>query len=179
MDASGRVSRNEWRIMVERLRLAENYPGILGVGYAQVVPPLTLDAFENAVRAEGFADFAVHPPGPRPFYTAILYLEPFKGRNLAAFGYDMFSEPVRREAMQAAAEAMESVYGKKPFFVRGGGSIPVVADFKEILGLDSVLMGFGLDSDAIHSPNEHFGLDRFQEGIQSIIRFMEIYGSHS
>lgn len=108
LDASGRVSRNEWRIMVERLRLAENYPGILGVGYAQVVPPLTLDAFENAVRAEGFADFAVHPPGPRPFYTAILYLEPFKGRNLAAFGYDMFSEPVRREAMQAAAESGET-----------------------------------------------------------------------
>ncbi len=78
-------------------------------------------------------------------------------------------------AMQAAAEAMAGVYGKKPFFVRGGGSIPVVADFKEILGLDSVLMGFGLDSDAIHSPNEHFGLDRFQEGIQSIIRFMDLY----
>ncbi|WVM88525.1 CHASE domain-containing protein [Halopseudomonas pachastrellae] len=50
----------------------------------------------------------MHPPGPRPFYTAILYLEPFKGRNLAAFGYDMFSEPVRREAMQAAAESGET-----------------------------------------------------------------------
>ncbi|MFQ5570923.1 MAG: dipeptidase [Rhodothermales bacterium] len=78
-------------------------------------------------------------------------------------------------AMQAAAEAMERVYGKTPFFTRDGGSIPIVADFKEILGLDSVLMGFGLDSDAIHSPNEHFGLDRFQEGIQSIIYFLDAY----
>ena len=82
-------------------------------------------------------------------------------------------------AMEAAAQALEGVYGKRPYFTRSGGSIPVVADFKNILGLDSVLMGFGLDSDAIHSPNEHFGLDRFQEGIQSIIRFMAIYGNRS
>jgi acetylornithine deacetylase/succinyl-diaminopimelate desuccinylase-like protein len=79
-------------------------------------------------------------------------------------------------AMEAASKALEGVYGKKPVFVRGGGSIPVVAEFKELLGLDTVLMGFGLDSDAIHSPNECFGLDRFQEGIQSIIRFMTLYG---
>ncbi len=80
-------------------------------------------------------------------------------------------------AMQAAKEAMGDVFGNEPFFVRNGGSIPVVADFKDILGLDSVLMGFGLDSDAIHSPNEHFGLDRFQKGIASIIRFHEKFGA--
>lgn len=80
-------------------------------------------------------------------------------------------------AMQAAKDAMGDVFGKEPFFVRNGGSIPVVADFKDILGLDSVLMGFGLDSDAIHSPNEHFGLDRFQKGIESIIRFHDKFGT--
>jgi acetylornithine deacetylase/succinyl-diaminopimelate desuccinylase-like protein len=80
-------------------------------------------------------------------------------------------------AMTAARQALEGVYGMQPFFVRGGGSIPVVADFKKILDLDTVLMGFGLDSDAIHSPNECFGLDRFQEGIQAVIRFLDIYGS--
>lgn len=79
-------------------------------------------------------------------------------------------------AMQAAAAAMEMEYGKKPFFTREGGTIPVVAEFKEILGLDTVLMGFGLTSDAIHSPNERFGLDRFGEGIRSIIRFYHLYG---
>ncbi len=93
-------------------------------------------------------------------------------------GYGVLVD-TKSPAMEAAAQALEGVYGQRPYFTRGGGSIPVVADFKNILGLDSVLMGFGLDSDAIHSPNEHFGLDRFQEGIQSIIRFMEIYGSHS
>lgn len=78
-------------------------------------------------------------------------------------------------AMEAAAQALEGVYGRRPYLTRIGGSIPVVADFKRILGLDSVLMGFGLDSDAIHSPNEHFGLDRFAEGISAIIRFMALY----
>ena len=105
MDASGRVSRVEWRVMVERLRLSENYPGILGVGYAQAIAPDYLDEFEASVRNEGFPDFKIHPAGPRPFYTSILFLEPFRDRNLAAFGYDMFSEPVRRAAMQAAAES--------------------------------------------------------------------------
>jgi acetylornithine deacetylase/succinyl-diaminopimelate desuccinylase-like protein len=79
-------------------------------------------------------------------------------------------------AMQAAAEAMKGTFGREPYFTREGGSIPVVADFKTILGLDSVLMGFGLNSDALHSPNEHFGLDRFQQGIQTIIRFLDLYG---
>ena len=79
-------------------------------------------------------------------------------------------------AMAAAAKALEDVYGCPPYFTRIGGSIPVVADFKELLGLDSVLMGFGLDSDAIHSPNEHFGLDRFAEGIEAILRFHAHYG---
>lgn len=79
-------------------------------------------------------------------------------------------------AMQAAFDAMEGVFGKRPFFTREGGSIPVVADFKQVLGLDTVLMGFGLDSDAIHSPNEHFGLDRFRQGIEASIRFLQAFG---
>ena len=77
--------------------------------------------------------------------------------------------------MQAAKDAMGEVRGTDPVFVRNGGTIPVVADFKNHLGLDSVLMGFGLDADAIHSPNESFGLDRFHQGIQAIIRFHDHY----
>ncbi len=82
----------------------------------------------------------------------------------------------RHPAMQAAAEAMARVFGQRPYFTREGGSIPVVADFKRLLGLDSVLMGFGLNSDAIHSPDEHFGLDRFRQGIESIVHFLELFG---
>lgn len=78
-------------------------------------------------------------------------------------------------AMRAAAEALRGVFGRDPFFTREGGSIPVVADFKRVLGVDTVLMGFGLDSDSIHSPNERFGLDRFHQGIEASVRFMDAY----
>ncbi len=82
---------------------------------------------------------------------------------------------VTAPAMQAAAKALEGVFGQTPHFTREGGSIPVVADFKRLLGLDTVLMGFGLDSDSIHSPNERFGLDRFHQGIEASIRFLDAY----
>jgi acetylornithine deacetylase/succinyl-diaminopimelate desuccinylase-like protein len=82
-------------------------------------------------------------------------------------------------AMQAAADAMESVFGSRPHFVREGGSIPVVADFKKVLGLDTVLLGFGLNTDQLHSPNEHFGLDRFEKGIQTVIAFLQRFGETS
>ena len=78
--------------------------------------------------------------------------------------------------MRAAADAMEAVLGKRPVFTREGGSIPVVSDFKRTLGLDTILLGFGLNSDAIHSPNERFGLDRYAQGIKAVIRFFELYG---
>ena len=86
---------------------------------------------------------------------------------------------IQHPAMQAAGKALLDTYGKEPFFTREGGSIPVVAEFKEIMGIDTVLMGFGLDEDAIHSPNESFGMDRFREGILSIIRFYDYYAKES
>jgi len=76
---------------------------------------------------------------------------------------------------QAAAKAMEHTFGKMPLPQRGGGSIPIVALFEKVLGVKSVLMGFGLDSDAIHSPNEHFGLYNFYKGIETIPYFYQYY----
>ena len=112
-DASGEVSRIQWRNYVERLSLSDNYPGIQGVGFSQVVPKAGLAAYIDAVRAEGFPEFTVKPAGDRPLYTSIVYLEPFQGRNLAAFGFDMYSEPTRRRAMQQAVEnKTTSITGK-------------------------------------------------------------------
>lgn len=79
--------------------------------------------------------------------------------------------PTNFEGYQAAHKAMEEAFGKAPIPVRGGGSIPIVALFEEILGLKSVLMGFGLDSDAIHSPNEHYGVFNYLKGIETIPLF--------
>ena len=79
--------------------------------------------------------------------------------------------PTDSAAYQAAATAMEDTFGRKPVPFRGGGSIPIVASFEQILGLKTVLMGFGLDSDAIHSPNEHFGVFNYFRGIETIPLF--------
>jgi len=80
---------------------------------------------------------------------------------------------------QAAHKAMEDAFGKAPIPVRGGGSIPIVALFEEILGLKSVLMGFGLDSDAIHSPNEHYGVFNYFKGIETIPLFYKYFAEIS
>lgn len=76
---------------------------------------------------------------------------------------------------QAAAKAMEKTFGKKPIPQRGGGSIPIVAMFERVLGVKSVMMGFGLDSDDIHSPDEHYGLFNYFKGIETIPYFYEYY----
>jgi acetylornithine deacetylase/succinyl-diaminopimelate desuccinylase-like protein len=79
--------------------------------------------------------------------------------------------PTDSKAYQAAAKAMEETFGRVPVPFRGGGSIPIVASFEQILGLKTVLMGFGLDSDAIHSPNEHYGVFNYFKGIETIPLF--------
>jgi acetylornithine deacetylase/succinyl-diaminopimelate desuccinylase-like protein len=84
--------------------------------------------------------------------------------------------PTDSKAFKAASKAFEEVWGKTPIPTRDGGSIPIVALFKKELGLDTVLMGFGLDSDAIHSPNEHFGIKNFLLGIETIVAFHRHFG---
>jgi len=79
--------------------------------------------------------------------------------------------PIDLPAYHAAEAAYKDVFGRKPIPVRSGGSIPIISAFEEILGIKSILMGFGLESDAIHSPNENFPLDNFYNGIRTIIRF--------
>ncbi|MCB9293407.1 MAG: dipeptidase [Lewinellaceae bacterium] len=83
--------------------------------------------------------------------------------------------PTDTPEYQAAARAMEKAFGKTPIPAREGGSIPIVALFEEVLGAKSILMGFGLDSDAIHSPNEHYGLFNFYKGIETIPYFYKYY----
>jgi len=79
--------------------------------------------------------------------------------------------PTDSPAYHAASLAMKHTFGKNPVPIRSGGSIPIVASFERILGLKTVLFGFGLDSDAIHSPNEHYGVFNFFKGIETIPHF--------
>lgn len=79
--------------------------------------------------------------------------------------------PTDSIAYRAAEQAMETTFGKRPIPLRSGGSIPIVTMFEQVLGIKTVLMGFGLDSDAIHSPNEHFAIENYLKGIETIPYF--------
>lgn len=83
--------------------------------------------------------------------------------------------PITLPAYKAAEKGFEKAFGQKPLAVRRGGSIPIISDFEKILGIKTVLMGFGLESDAIHSPNENFRLDIFRKGIEAVVEFHKNY----
>lgn len=102
--ASTAVERSEFAEYVHTLRLDEKYPGIQGVGFSKLVLPAEKAVHIAKVRAEGFPDYDIRPSGKRDIYTSIVYLEPSNWRNRRAFGYDMFSEPVRRLAMERARD---------------------------------------------------------------------------
>ncbi len=94
-------------------------------------------------------------------------------------GGNGFLIPISSPAYQAASKAMEEVYGVEPVPSRGGGSIPILADLQRILGIDPLLMGFGLERDTIHSPNESYLLSQLFKGMESIALFYEYYGKPS
>ncbi|RYY68946.1 MAG: dipeptidase [Chitinophagaceae bacterium] len=90
-------------------------------------------------------------------------------------GGEPYMTPIDSVAYQAAAKAMETTFGKTPIPVRGGGSIPICALFEKELGIKIVFMGFGLDSDNLHSPNEKFNIDNFYKGIETIPYFHKYF----
>ena len=90
-------------------------------------------------------------------------------------GGEAYVSPTNEKGYLAASKAMQDTFGKTPIPIRTGGSIPIVALFEKELGLKSILMGFGLDSDAIHSPNEHYGLFNFFKGIETIPLFFKYF----
>ncbi len=99
-----------------------------------------------------------------------------KVKVIAHHGGEPAVTPTDSRAFKAASEAFVEVWGKAPIPTRDGGSIPIVALFKKELALDTVLMGFGLDTDALHSPNEHYGIKNFLIGIETIVAFYKHFG---
>ena len=106
-------------------------------------------------------------------YFISLAPESVKVSVQALHGGQGYVSPVDMLAYKAAEMAYTDVFGKKPVPVRSGGSIPIISTFEDVLGIKSILMGFGLESDAIHSPNENFPLFNFYTGIETITRFYE------
>jgi len=118
---TGTVARNAWRAYVQTLDAVKSVPGVQGIGFAKVISPDQLAAHIDQLHREGFTQYTVRPPGERALYTSIIYIEPFRDRNLRAFGYDMFSEPVRRAAMEHARDTGEATLSGKVELVQETG----------------------------------------------------------
>lgn len=119
--ASEPVTREEWRVFTRRLEMEQQLPGIQGIGFALWIPREQLAAHIQTVRDEGFPDYQVRPPNEREFYSSIIYLEPFSDRNLRAFGFDMYSEPVRRAAMERARDKNAAALSGKVILMQETG----------------------------------------------------------
>jgi acetylornithine deacetylase/succinyl-diaminopimelate desuccinylase-like protein len=146
--------------------------GYTGEGAKTVLPSkafakISMRLVPNQVSDEITQLFAKHFESIAPKYVKV--------KVSALHGGEPAVTATDSKAFSAASKAFEEVWGKTPIPTRDGGSIPIVALFKKELGLDTVLMGFGLDSDAIHSPNEHYGVKNFLLGIETIVTFYKVF----
>lgn len=110
------ISRNDWRVYIESFNIDERYPGIEAIGYAPVIDDVR--AFEQNVRETEVDPFRVTPQSNNDIFTPILYIEPQNERTIGALGYDMYSEPIRREAMETARDTGMTSISDQVLFVR-------------------------------------------------------------
>ena len=146
--------------------------GYTGEGAKTVLPSvahakISMRLVPNQRSAEITKLFAKHFKKIAPKYVKVEVKE--------CEGGDGFLIPISSDAYKAASRAMKEVYGIEPVPARGGGSIAVLAEMQKILGIDPLLMGFGLERDTIHSPNESYLLSQFFAGMESIAKFYEYY----
>lgn len=142
--------------------------GYTGEGAKTVLPSkahakISMRLVPNQVSGEITELFTKHFQSLAPKYVTV--------KVMAHHGGEPAVTATDSPAYLAASRAFEDVFGKTPIPTRDGGSIPIVALFKKELGLDTVLLGFGFDTDAIHSPNEHYGVKNFVMGIETIVSF--------
>lgn len=148
--------------------------GYTGEGAKTVLPSkasakISMRLVPNQISAEITELFTNHFKAIAPPYVQV--------KVMAHHGGEPAVTPTNSDAYHAASKAFEEVFGKRPIPTRDGGSIPIVALFKKELELDTVLMGFGLDTDALHSPNEHYGVNNFLVGIETIMAFYKHYAN--
>jgi acetylornithine deacetylase/succinyl-diaminopimelate desuccinylase-like protein len=151
--------------------------GYTGEGAKTVLPSkayakISMRLVPNQVSAEITELFTRHFLSITPPYVT--------SKVTALHGGEAAVTSTRSDAYKAASKAFEEVFAKTPIPMRDGGSIPIVALFKKELGIDTVMMGFGFDTDAIHSPNDHFGVQNILLGIETIVSFYKHFSlTHS
>ncbi|KIM09910.1 MAG: hypothetical protein KU29_01265 [Sulfurovum sp. FS06-10] len=111
--ASDTIDRDEWNVYVHSLRLDNYFPGNLGLAYNQIIPPEKLTEHIETIRAQGVPHYTLKPEGKRDVYTSIVYIEPLSPQNANALGYDTYSDPIRKAAMDRARDSGEpAITGK-------------------------------------------------------------------
>jgi PAS domain S-box-containing protein len=133
------VSRGEFAAFVASFDLDAHYPGIQGIGFSQLIPAAGKDRHLAQIRRQGFQAYQIRPDGNREIYSSIIYIEPFSGRNLRAFGYDMFSEPASHEAMCRARDTGQVAMSGKVRLVQEteAGPQPGFAVYVPVLAMGS------------------------------------------
>jgi PAS domain S-box-containing protein len=116
--ASDSVTRNGWKEFCERAMIHRNLPGIQGLGFSFIIPKKQIHNHIESLHRQGFPQYTIRPEGEREIYTSIIYLEPYAGRNLRAFGYDMFTEPIRRKAMEISRDSDVAMLSGKVILVQ-------------------------------------------------------------
>ena len=112
-DASDGVTREKWHAFTMKQKIGKNLPGVQGIGFSLLIPRDQIARHIQEIRSQGFPDYHVWPEGDREIYTSVIWLEPFSGRNILAFGYDMFTETVRWAAMERAMDMDEPALSGK------------------------------------------------------------------
>ena len=166
--ASDRVTRESWRAFTQYQKVEQRLPGIQGIGFALLIPPAALPAHLEAIRAEGFPQYTVRPAGDRDVYSSIIYLEPFSDRNLRAFGYDMFAEPVRRTAMERARDTDHPALSGKVVLVQEtdkavqAGTLMYVPVYRRGMPTDSTAQRRAAIDGWVYSP---YRMDDLMQGV--------------
>jgi len=144
----------------------------------------TGEGTKTVLPSKAFAKLSMRiVPNQDPDKIAALFKEHFEGiapkcvkvKVTPHHGGNAYVSPIDMPAYKAAEMAFEQTYGKKPIPTRSGGSIPIIAGFDKILGIKSILLGFGLEEDAIHSPNESYKLEHLFKGIETIPYFYKYF----
>ncbi|MBN2610515.1 MAG: dipeptidase [Bacteroidales bacterium] len=139
---------------------------------------------KTIIPSKAFAKITIRlVPDQDPDKIAALFEKHIKNTAPAGIKVDVkylhggkaYVSPIESKGFVSASLAYEKTFGKKPIPIRSGGSIPIISDFESILGVKSVLMGFGLESDAIHSPNENFRIEYLHKGIETITWFYHYF----
>jgi len=117
-DSSDSITREEWRAYAQRVEVDHHFNGIQGLGFSRLIPREQLRSHLADIRGQGFPGYKVHPLGERELYSSIIYLEPFDWRNRRAFGYDMYAEPVRRDAMERARDSNDAALSGRVVLVQ-------------------------------------------------------------